>query len=351
MHLTDVANLEPLALLVLAPLISSRGRRARSIVAASSVVLLHVLAYAPFYFDGNYPGGGARFFADVLPIEHALIVVGLALLARASDRHLRRAIFGVLALALAGFGVHAVYGHLELAERDGGRPMFERDLLLRANALEGLVYVDTDHGFALGHVPGAKAKDAIVVVRLRGDDRDRILFDRLERPPTWLYRRDENGSGPVLQPWAPPDTGRPFRFEAEAEWPPLDQEGGLVVPVQVDGCASNSRALAVAPIPKDGTARARIAVPVPETGRYRVVVRVVRGAVVPHTEGAIDPKIRGVGVAKLGDLRWDWVDEASGCSDLADKETDLVAPSATLEIEAIGGLVAVDRVTLMPRNR
>lgn len=350
MHLTDVANLELLALLVLVPIASSRGRRARSIVAASSVVLLHVLAYAPFYFDGNYPGGGARLFADVLPIEHALVVVGLALLARASDRLLRRAIFGVLGLALAGFGVHAAHEHVKLADRDGGRPMFEPDLLLRANALEGLVYVDTDHGFSLGHIPGAKAKDALVVVRLRGDDRDRLVFDRLDRPPTWLYRRDE--SGPVLQPWAPPDTSRPFRFEAEAEWPPLHQEGGLVVPVQVaDACASNSRALAVAPIPKDGTARARIAVPVPETGLYRVVVRVVRGAVVPNTKGAIDPKVRGVGVAKMGDLRWDWVDEASGCADLADREIELVAPAATLEIEAIGGLVAVDRVTLMPRNR
>jgi hypothetical protein len=313
------------------------------------LVLLHILAYAPFYFDGNYPGGGARFFADVLPVEHALVVIGLAAFARASDRVLRRSIFGLLGLALAGFAIHASYDHLKLADRDGGRPMFEPDLLLRANALEGLVYVDTDHGFALGHVPGAKAKDAIVVVRLRGDDRDRMVFDRLDRPPTWLYRRDE--TGPVLQPWAPPDMSRPFRFEAEAEWPPLHQEGGLVVPVQVDACASNSRALAVAPTTRDGVARARIAVPVPETGLYRVVIRVFRGAVIPHTEGVIDPNVRGLGVAKLGNLRWDWTDEYTGCSDLADREIDLEAPSATLEIEAIGGLVAVDRVTLMPRNK
>jgi hypothetical protein len=349
MHLTDVANIEPLALLVLAPIATARGRRARAIVATSSVVALHFLAYAPFYFDGNYPGGGARLFADVLPIEHVLVVVGLAIFAGARDVVFRRAIFAVLGIALAGFSVHAVFGHRELAERDGGRPMYEHDLLLRANALEGLVYVDSDHGFALGHVPGAKAKDGVVVVRLRGDDRDRMVFDRLDRPPTWLYRRDENG--PVLQPWAPPDTGVPFRFEAEAEWPPLSREGGIVVPVQVDACASNSRALAVAPIPTRGTARARIAVPVPESGRYRVVIRVVRGAVIPHTQGFIDPKIRGAGVARLGDFTWNWSDEGSGCADLADREADLVAPSATLEIEANGGLVAVDRITLMPRNR
>lgn len=349
MHLTDVANLEPLALLVLVPL-ASRARRARPVVAATSLVLLHILVYAPFYFDGNYPGGGARFFADVLPVEHALIVVGLGIAARSRGRMLRGAIFGVLALALGGFAVHAVHDHVKLAERDGGRPMYEPDLLLKQNVFEGLVYVDTDHGFALGHLPGAKAKSDVLVVRLRGDDRDRMVFDRLDRPPTWLYRREE--SGPILQPWAPPDMSRPYRFEAEAEWPPLHQEGGLVVPVQIDdGCASNSRALAVVPIPQDGVARATIAVPVPETGRYRAVVRIFRGAVIPHTGGVVNPKVRGLGAAKLGDLRWDWVDEYTGCSDLADKELDLTAPSATLEIEAIGGLVAVDRVTLMPRNR
>lgn len=346
MHLTDVANLEPLALLVLVPF--AKKRRARAIVAASSVVVLHFLAYAPFYFDGNYPGGGARFFADVLPIEHALVVVGLALFAGARARHhdrvFRRVLFAVLALALAGFGVHAAYDHHKLADRDGGRPMFEPDLLARSNALEGLVYVDTDHGFALGYDPGARTKDGIVVVRLRGDDRDRLVFDRLDRPPTWLYRRDE--TGPVLQPWAPPDLGRPLRFEAEAEWPPLHQEGGLVLPVQVDACASNSRALAIAPIPQDGTARARVAVPVPESGKYSVVLRVFRGAVVPHAEGVLDPKLRGFGVARLGPARWEWPDEASGCSDLAEKDVELAAPSATLEIEAIGGLVALDRVTL-----
>src|SRR5438093_275103 len=62
MHLTDVANLEPLALLVLVP----KTKNARL---AQALVVGHVLAYAPFYFDGNYPGGGARFYADILPIE------------------------------------------------------------------------------------------------------------------------------------------------------------------------------------------------------------------------------------------------------------------------------------------
>jgi hypothetical protein len=64
----------------------------------------------------------------------------------------------------------------------------------------------------------------------------------------------------------------------------------------------------------------------------------------------VDPRSRGTGAARLGTARWEWLDEASGCSDLQEKELDLEAPAATLEIEAIGGLVAVDRVTLMSRN-
>jgi hypothetical protein len=60
--------------------------------------------------------------------------------------------------------------------------------------------------------------------------------------------------------------------------------------------------------------------------------------------------MRGTGIAKLGDLRWEWPDEPNGCTDLADREVDLVAPEARLEIEAVGGLVAVDRITLRARN-
>ena len=51
--------------------------------AAVGLVVAHVLAYVPFYFDGNYPGGGARLLADVLPAEHALFGLAVAVLARA----------------------------------------------------------------------------------------------------------------------------------------------------------------------------------------------------------------------------------------------------------------------------
>lgn len=338
MHLLDVANLEPLALLVLVPIAK---RRTRGIVAATSLVGLQILAYAPFYFDGNYPAGGARFFADVLPVEHALLVLAIALVAREGKGFIRAA-FATLGLALAGFAVHASFDHRQLADRDGGRPMFEGDVLAKANAREGLVYVDTDHGFGLGHDPGARTKDGIVVARYRGDDRDRLLFDRLDRPPTWKY---DFADPPRLVPWAPPDLERPLRFEAEAEWPPLAQEGGFAVPGPVSACASKGRGLILTPIPTDGSMRATIAVPVPEKGRYRVALHVVHGAVAPFTEHFARGK-KGAGVARLGDARWEWPPGGSECVVLPSQVLALDPPSAKLELEARGGPVALDRVTL-----
>ena len=354
MHLLDVANLEPLALLLFVPLARLRGETKRSpaVVAALVLVLGHVLAYAGFYFDGNYPGGGARLFADVLPVEHVLLAVAVARIAGAE-----RAVRGGFALAsvmLVGFAVHAVFGHIQLAERDGGRPMFEPDLLARANITTGLVFVETDHGFALGHDPDARIKSGFVIARLHNDDRDRLLFDHLDHPPTYLYKRNVPdavaGQGPplaapVVVPWAPPALGEPARFEAEAEWPALAQKGGFAVPVSGDACLSGARALALTPSPLDGHATATITVPVPVAGRYFVALRVANGSKVPHTasRGAKLP----TGAITFGGMHWDWADSGgTDCSELPVREVTLAPPSATLVFEAQNGSIALDRVTL-----
>ena len=53
----------------------------------AALPVLLVIAYAPFYFDGNYPAGGARLLSDVLAVEHVLALVGtVALAARLSCR-------------------------------------------------------------------------------------------------------------------------------------------------------------------------------------------------------------------------------------------------------------------------
>ena len=362
MHLLDVANLEPLALLVLVPLARARGamRRSPAALAALAVLGLHVLAYAPFYFDGNYPGGGARLFADVLPLEHVLVALAVARLVSA-PRYLRAA-FTVLGLALAGFAVHAAFEHVKLADRDGGRPMFEPDLLARANVTSGLVFVDTDHGFALGHDPEARIKNGVVVARLRNDDRDRMLFDALDHPPTFLYKFEipppgtpavpggppEGQAVPVVVPWAPPASAESLRFEAEADWPVLAQSRGVAMPVFTDTCASGSRGLMLLPTPLAGHAAATLTVPVPQAGRYSIAVRIVQGTTLPFatTRGPTSP----TATLSFEKERWDWVDAPGvrglSCTDLALHEAVLTPPAAHFVLEATGGGVTVDRISL-----
>ena len=357
MHLLDVANLEPLALLVLVPLM--RARRSKAALAALAVIGLHVLAYAPFYFDGNYPGGGARLFADVLPLEHALVAIAVARLV--SPARYLRAAYAVLALALAGFAVHASFEHVKLADRDGGRPMFEPDLLARANVTTGLVFVDTDHGFALGHDPEARIKNGIVVARLRNDDHDRMLFDALDHPPTFLYKFDIPAAGatpvpgtppgqvaPAIVPWAPPASADSLRFESEADWPVLAQSDGVAMPVFTDTCASGSRGLMLLPTPLAGHASATLTVPVPQAGRYSISVRIVHGTTLPFatTRGSTAPKA----ALTVEKERWDWVDvpgpRGLSCTDLALHEAALTPPEAHFVLEATGGGVTVDRISI-----
>jgi hypothetical protein len=353
LHVLDIGNLEPLALLVLVPLARRAGeKRSPAIVAAALLVGLHVLAYAGFYFDGNYPGGGARFFADVLPVEHALLALAVARLA--GSRRFVRGSFALVGAVLVGFAVHGVFGHIQLAERDGGKPMFEPDLLARANITAGLVFVDTDHGFGLGHDPDAKSKNGVVVARLHNDDRDRMLFDRLQHPPTYLYKFDipvaAPGQGaPVavasVVPWAPPALSEPTRFEAEAEWPVLTQQGGYAVPVPGEPCVSGARGLALVPAPLEAQARVTFDLPVVQAGRYAVAVRVAQGTRLPFTAS------RGLalpaGKVTIGKETWDWVDvEGASCADLKARTLKLSPPFVTVTFEATHGVVTLDRVTL-----
>lgn len=371
LHLVDVANLEVLALVALAlPL--ARPLRTTPFRAALGVVVLHVLAYVPFYFDGNYPGGGARLLADVLPVEHALLLAGVAALAtrRARrvpgadpSRRVVRATALVLGLSLVGFSVHAAHAHVEMAWRDGGRPMFEPDVVTRAHVTNGLLFVDTDHGFGLAHVPGATTATGLVVARLREDDHDGLLYERLGKPPTWIYRRglEERGAAPIpatVTPFTPPALGASLRFESEADWPPLAQDGGFAVPTWTDACAGGSRALVLTPDaadPEKALAHATVTLPVPKPGRYRVTPRILHGARAPFTASpSVKPRISGT--LRVGGHTFSWTEQkvsAAGgvaCEDLAPAEILLspapAGPEITVALEASGGPVALDRIIL-----
>ena len=103
-HSIDIANGAPLALLC--PVGAWLARSDRRVRVLFYACLGFMLAYAPFYFDGSYPGGGTRLFADILPLEHVLLAIALVRLDWSTF---------ALPLSLAGFALHASFAHRALA--------------------------------------------------------------------------------------------------------------------------------------------------------------------------------------------------------------------------------------------
>ncbi|MEP7126165.1 MAG: hypothetical protein ABJE95_34855 [Byssovorax sp.] len=303
-HLVDPLNCEPLALLVvIGALVAARAKGSRARLLALALIA-QIAAYSPFYFDGNYPGGGARFFADLLPVEHllaALAVVALASRARSPERWAALA----PALALVGFAVRAGFDHAQLRDREGGRPMFEPRVLAAAGVDHGLVFVDTDHGFNLAFDPAASLR-GIAIARFHGDGVDRLLWAARGRPPAYRYRYDfqpDNAPAMVtIEPlsFAPVDPDR-LQIEGESLWPPHAQQGGWAFAEHASGtCASAGRWLALHPASGATTASARIGVPVLPAGGT-LSPRVALG---PGARGELTLEADGATIHrwKLGDL-------------------------------------------------
>jgi hypothetical protein len=229
---TDATNLAPLTLLGAYAL----ARHRRSALGWLGLGIgLQALLYVPFYFDGNYPGGGARFLSEAIPMAQVLV-------ARAAW-DVRLGWFSLPA-AVLGFALHAHGKHAELAAREGGRPMFEPALLASSGVTRGLLFVDTDHGFNLGHDPRVRSpSEGWLVARRHGDAHDRQLYEHFGAPPTYRYVYDASGqSPPRLEPFLPPDVEK---VEAEAEWPAV-VERGSTYPIHAP-CASRGRALRLQP--------------------------------------------------------------------------------------------------------
>lgn len=228
----DATNAAPLTLLA----VYSTVKHFRAGLGLLGVgVLLQALAYVPFYFDGNYPGGGARFLSEAIPF--CQVLVARALLDLRLDKL-------AAPLALAGFALHARHGHDALRDREGGRPMFEPEVVARAGVTRGLLFVDTDHGFNLGFDPAKlDPRTGLLVARLKRDANDRAVYERLGRPATYRYSYDVNGrSSPLVTPFIPAPSRR---FEGEAEWP-ASLRSGSAYPIHFP-CASGGRALRLFP--------------------------------------------------------------------------------------------------------
>jgi hypothetical protein len=265
LHLVDPLNIEPLAVLVAAGGYVARGRtRGRALGLA---VVAQVVAYAPFYFDGNYPGGGARLFCDLLPIEHVLAAVAAAQFALRRAGGGERWLAGLIALALAGFAFRAGFDHAALRDREGGRPFFEPAVLARAGVARGLLFIDTDHGFDLAFDPARRSD--LDVVRWHGDALDRVAWEERGRPAAFRYRYEipqEGGVATVaVEPvvFAELDASHPLVIEGESLWPPATQRGGWALPEWAAGtCASAGRWLAVEKVhPAEDRASIQLALP------------------------------------------------------------------------------------------
>ncbi|MEJ7731113.1 MAG: hypothetical protein WKG00_18095 [Polyangiaceae bacterium] len=240
-HLIDAGNLEPLALLV--PLAVALGWRARAALARA--------------------GGGAsdRGLRSVL-LRRQLPGRRRALLRRRAAHRARPAgVCGGLprrALAGAGRGAAVAGGRVvarlrgarrarprSAARSRGGRPMFEPAVVADL-APEAMLFLDTDHGFALAARPAAPH----AVARRRGDALDFMAWDAAGRPPAFAYHYDPAAAvaAPTLAPLdfaAAPGARWPAGavvIEGESLWPPRSQLIGHALPVHAAGtCASGGR--------------------------------------------------------------------------------------------------------------
>jgi hypothetical protein len=297
LHLVDPLNLEALAFLV--PLGAFVGRKAPRVRLLALLVALQMAAYVPFYFDGNYAGGGARFFADILPLEHVLAAVAVAHFAARAAPPSRWAACAV-ALGLAGFAFRAGFDHAVLRDREGGRPMFEPDRLAAAGIEGGLVFFDTDHGFNLAFDPAASARRAaaaggLEAVRFHGDDIDRMVWEDRDRPPAFRYRyriQREGEATVALEPLdLAPFSAAPAAIEGESLFPPLEQQGGFALAAHASGtCASAARWLAIHAAAASTAALIRVELPAPWAAGHAVAPRLALG---PGARGEVSLVVDG----------------------------------------------------------
>jgi hypothetical protein len=299
------------------------------------------------------PAAGVEgLLTHLLPLEHALIALALV---RAVPREWTGpAVAATLALAFAGFAVHTSHEHARRAGAGWGRPHYEPDLAREAGATHGLLFFDDDEGYELAHDPAALPSHDLEAVRMRGDDHDRLVYDLLGHPPTHRYVFGRGTSS--VSSWTP-NGGDVWRFEAEADFPPVaasDGSLGQVAAIEAPGtCASDSHALALTPT---GSADASVTLELP----------VPRGSAGPAKRSwVVTPRAFQRGSAGAADLvlvaapggpplaQWSWTDAAKmpACNDLSPKTIDLGTTQTRLwlVLTARGGAVALDRTTMRGR--
>jgi len=325
-HLSDPLNFAPLFGLVVGG--AWLWRRAPAVRALGLAAVLQVLLYAGFYFDGTYPGGGARMFADVLPLEHvlaALCAVTLGSQPRGHPHRARQAAGWAAALLLVGFAVGNGRQHALLRDREGGRPMFEPKALAGMPLGHALLFLDTDHGFNLAYDP---ASSSPAVARYHGDGLDRLAWESHGRPRAYRYRYDPSPPSGGLSSVSVEPLGfdpRPvssvdLHIEGESLWPAAAQEGGWAWPEWASHpCASAGRWLRFRPTER-GRATLRLRLPHRLLGGRRLVPRLyLEPAGSPPAEVTLELRVDG-----RKTYQWSFrAPASSGCQEL---EAAVISP-------------------------
>jgi hypothetical protein len=279
-HSLDIANFEPLALLA----VYFAYRLARRPLYRPLILALVALplAYSGFYFAGSYPGGGARFFSELLPIWHVILAVGLCTL---------RVTRWGLGCALLGFALHASYSHEALKSDyfgpSGQAALSLPHLLAQAQALEPsppsntqsspkaarpLIFVSSAHSFNLAW----HAHPHLLIARRTHDSREALIAHHLHAAETWELTT--GGEGPTLKrlrlpSWEQLQTSS-LTFESEFDYPPLDVQGLWVHPGHIlSDCGANHRALVL----QDRKSNARLSLETAGAppGRYQVIAHLL----------------------------------------------------------------------------
>lgn len=276
-HLLDAGNSEPLFLFVLGGAFLAWRRRENRWIPLG--ILAQILAYVPFYFDGNYPGGGARFFADVLPLEHVLIAFAVLHIAQkaTNDRSQRQRALALFALVPLGFLLRGQFAHASLRDREGGHPMFDVSNLppLQGSAL---LFIDTDHGFNLAFDPDVQTRltsNQWSVVRRRGDALDFFAWQARGKPPAYAYEYpwDTKESLARVVPLKAGPTPRSFIDPANL-WPFFEQHQGYGKISWADGYCQRepgTREVVLIPERQDKPASMAFALPAPFLDGRRIM--------------------------------------------------------------------------------
>jgi hypothetical protein len=347
-HLADVANLEPLVLFLAIPLFGPAASRA-SKTALALVAIQLVVDVAVAQGTGNVLPGRAT-LGHVYPIEHALLGVGTAAV---MPRFPARTAVLVMALSLAGFALHTSHAHIAAAASGDGHPRFEPDVTREANVTSGLLFFDDDEGYELASDPGVLASHGVEAARMRGDDHDRLLYDLLGHPAS--HRYVSAAASASVNVWAPPNNGSDtWRFESEADWPPLQVSGGRAGVVDGVGmCPSDAKAVVLTPSGK-GDAKMAVDLPIPPgapsgaSHTWHVIPRVFLQGGPGEATMTLVEKPGGPPLAT-----WSWKDAANGpgCVEIGEKTATFAAEDrrAWLVITARGGAVALDKTVVRPR--